>query len=355
MSRVFISYAREDEPTAIRLYQDLKVVGAEPWMDKYDLIGGQGWRGTIRQAVRRSSHFIPLISKNSVSKRGYVQREMREAIDKLKDIPPDEIFLIPVRLDDTDSSFEDIQELHRVDLFPSYERGFDELRRALEQSGALASGQSANAKDTLDAGTFSSYRILFDRPAFQFPCIFEYALAEIQHAIDDTSAALVTGKLYSRNRNLVLETHPKDRLQNPADQSTIDSIRATLSALRRPIDALAQLLRIRTSGKERKISKSFHHMEFHLVDLIRGGLTPQALSDSLELMDKIDEMRNSILKQMNTLLLARGLKLLPYITLSSDQLVLSQKLEENGGQGSQRWDDFYLRMHRSISGHLAKQ
>jgi hypothetical protein len=39
MSRVFISYAREDEPTGVRLYQDLKALGADPWMDKYDLRG----------------------------------------------------------------------------------------------------------------------------------------------------------------------------------------------------------------------------------------------------------------------------------------------------------------------------
>jgi TIR domain len=43
MSSVFISYVREDQPTAIRLYQDLKSLGADPWIDKYDLVGGQGW------------------------------------------------------------------------------------------------------------------------------------------------------------------------------------------------------------------------------------------------------------------------------------------------------------------------
>jgi hypothetical protein len=185
MSRVFIGYAREDEPTGIRLYEDLKALGADPWMDKYDLLGGQGWRGAIQQAVRRSSHFIALISKHSVRKRGYVQREMREAIERMQEIPPDEIFLIPVRLDDTESPFEDIQQLHRVDLFPLYEGGFEQICRALKRSGGLATETSTEAEAAEDTDSLSSYRMLFDRPAFQLPCIFEYALPEIQGAIDD--------------------------------------------------------------------------------------------------------------------------------------------------------------------------
>jgi hypothetical protein len=268
---------------------------------------------------------------------------MREAIDRLQEIPPAEIYLIPVRLDDTESPFGDIQELHRVDLFPSYdEGGLGQISRALKQSGAVAVEQLQSATASPEIKSFSSYRILFDRPAFQFPCIFEYALPEIQHAIDDISAALATRKLYSRTRNLVLETTPIGELLNPADQSAIGNVRNMLSALRRPIDALTQLLHIQTAGSKHQIDRSFHHMEFHLAALIYSGLSPQVLSDSIALMDQIDEMRNAILKQMNALLRAHGLKVLPHITLSSYQLKLSRKLEENEEKGSQRWDDFYL-------------
>ncbi len=74
MSKVFISYAREDEAVAERLYKDLKNAGADPWLDKHDLFPGEGWRGAIKQALRRSSHFLYLISRNSVRKRGYALR-----------------------------------------------------------------------------------------------------------------------------------------------------------------------------------------------------------------------------------------------------------------------------------------
>src|SRR2546427_1328863 len=142
MSRVFISYAREDEGMSERLYDDLKAMGADPWLDSHDLIAGQGWRGAIKQAVRRSGHFIAVISRNSASKRGYAQREIREALEVLNEIPPDEIYLIPVRLDDTVSPYEQLQELHYVDLFPSYEKGLGEIHKALEASGGIDSNST---------------------------------------------------------------------------------------------------------------------------------------------------------------------------------------------------------------------
>jgi hypothetical protein len=40
-ARVFISYAREDQEIAKRLYEDLKRTGVEPWIDCHELIPGQ--------------------------------------------------------------------------------------------------------------------------------------------------------------------------------------------------------------------------------------------------------------------------------------------------------------------------
>jgi hypothetical protein len=78
MSNIFISYAREDIDIADRLYQDLTALNAQPWMDKYSLNPGHGWRGVIKNAIRHSSHFVVLISKNSIKKRGYAQLEVVE-------------------------------------------------------------------------------------------------------------------------------------------------------------------------------------------------------------------------------------------------------------------------------------
>jgi FlaA1/EpsC-like NDP-sugar epimerase len=127
--RIFISYAREDLDLAERLYTDLIRAGLEPWFDKKCLFPGQTWGPHIKRAIRESDFFLALLSSKSVSKRGYVQRELKEALDVLDEFPENEIFIIPARLDNCKPSHEKIYELHWVDLFPSYDDG---LRNILE-------------------------------------------------------------------------------------------------------------------------------------------------------------------------------------------------------------------------------
>lgn len=134
--RPFISYAREDVAVALTLYEDLRAFGAEPWMDKKDLLGGQNWQVAIGKAVRECSHFVAILSSNSISKRGYVQKELRDAISVLEEFPPDEIFVIPVRLENVEPKHEILKNLHWIDLFPSYEAGLHELEKSLTEPTA---------------------------------------------------------------------------------------------------------------------------------------------------------------------------------------------------------------------------
>src|SRR5262249_14256732 len=54
-----------------------------------------------------------------------------------------------------------------------------------------------------DADLLRQHRQIFDRPAFKVSCIWELFLRELLEAIDDTNAAINTGSLYSRSRNLL--------------------------------------------------------------------------------------------------------------------------------------------------------
>jgi DNA-binding NtrC family response regulator len=125
--RPFISYAREDEALARRLHDDIKRYGAEPWLDLRHIIPGQDWRESIRTAIHNSSHFIALISVNSVNKRGFVQKELREALELLSEFPPSATFIIPVRLDQSEPGHAALQRLQWLSLFPSYEDGIPKL------------------------------------------------------------------------------------------------------------------------------------------------------------------------------------------------------------------------------------
>lgn len=137
-ARPFISYVREDAGTAIRLRRDLIAVGATPWMDQFDLLGGADWSIAIRRALRDSSHVIILISHHSTSKRGFFQKEVREALAILEELPPETIFLIPVRLDHSIPAHDRLLQLHWIDLFPLYQGGFKQILASLGIADANA-------------------------------------------------------------------------------------------------------------------------------------------------------------------------------------------------------------------------
>ena len=132
--RIFICYAQEDENAARKLFSNLRAEGLNPWLDKESLLPGQNWRLAIQQAIRESSYFLALLSSRSVTKRGFVQKEIREALDVMSELPEGEIFLIPVRLDDCRPSHQMLCDLQWVDMFPSWHMGLDRLLKVIHKT-----------------------------------------------------------------------------------------------------------------------------------------------------------------------------------------------------------------------------
>lgn len=130
-TKVFISYAKEDKSFAEKLYSDLRQAGVKPWLDSLDLVPGQPWEKAIRKAISDSSFFLAVLSSRSVKKRGFVQKEVRYALEVAEECNEDEIFIIPVRIDECEPSFEALRRLQRADFFPSYEKGVQQLLKAL--------------------------------------------------------------------------------------------------------------------------------------------------------------------------------------------------------------------------------
>jgi hypothetical protein len=130
--RVFISYARQDSEAANRLYDDLKISGLEPWLDTESLLGGENWRIAIKEAISNSRYFIPLLSSNSLEKIGYVQRELKEALEIRLEFPQSKRFIIPARLDESEVNDEKLRELHMVDLFPDWDEGVQRILKSME-------------------------------------------------------------------------------------------------------------------------------------------------------------------------------------------------------------------------------
>ena len=100
MINIFLAYAKEDTNEVRYLYQKLRQQGYNPWMAQMSLLPGQRWPIEIPKAIKNSQVFIACLSQQSVRKQGYIQREFKMALNHCGDIPPDQIYLIPLRLDD---------------------------------------------------------------------------------------------------------------------------------------------------------------------------------------------------------------------------------------------------------------
>ncbi len=134
---VFICYAREDLARARHLYAELECAGVSPWLDTEDLLGGQKWEMIIQQAMRDCSYVLILLSRCSVTKRGFVQHEIRHALKLAEDFPSSAIYIIPVRLEACDPPSE-LNGLHWTDLFPDHEAGVQKLLNVLAPEGREA-------------------------------------------------------------------------------------------------------------------------------------------------------------------------------------------------------------------------
>jgi hypothetical protein len=123
LPRVFIAYAVEDADLAEKLFSCLETWGCAPWLDRRMLLPGQNWHRGIQEAIESSDFFIACFSKTSVNKRGGFQAEVRQGLDCARKIPLDDVFMIPVRLDDCRVPARIQRETQYVDMFPNWERG----------------------------------------------------------------------------------------------------------------------------------------------------------------------------------------------------------------------------------------
>lgn len=127
MSRAFICHADRDHSMAERLHSDLVRSGHRPWLAIYDLQPGEDWQARIRHEIGRCNYFLALLSAHALSKRGFVQAELRIALEILQLYPTSKRFLIPIRLEECNPRDTRLAALQWVDLFPSYEEGFAKL------------------------------------------------------------------------------------------------------------------------------------------------------------------------------------------------------------------------------------
>ncbi|MFM6324973.1 MAG: SUMF1/EgtB/PvdO family nonheme iron enzyme [Microcystis panniformis] len=134
--QIFLAHASEDKPAVLALHERLKQAGYKPWLDKKDLIPGQIWRDEIPKAIKASQIFLACLSAKSANKQGYIQRELRIALDTLGQMLLGTIFFIPMRLEECEipdlrlaEVGLNLRDLHWLDYWE--EDGFEQLERAI--------------------------------------------------------------------------------------------------------------------------------------------------------------------------------------------------------------------------------
>ncbi len=136
--QIFISYAREDQAGAREIYRRLLDWGFKPWLDEEDLLPGQNFRLVIEKSLAASDFVIICLSRTAVAKRSYFQQEIKHVLDRIKEMSPEDVFVIPARLDECEIP-DELKDRQWVDLFEErgWERLLKSLQIALERRGAV--------------------------------------------------------------------------------------------------------------------------------------------------------------------------------------------------------------------------
>ncbi len=126
--RAFLCHSSGDKPAVRDLYRRLRAEGVAPWLDEEELLPGQVWDLEIRRAIRKSDVVLVCLSRASISKAGYLQKELRRVLDVADEQPEGTIFVIPIKLEECEVP-DRLSAWHWVDLFE--ENGFERLMLSL--------------------------------------------------------------------------------------------------------------------------------------------------------------------------------------------------------------------------------
>ena len=97
---VFLCHANEDKETVEAIDERLWQDGFVTWFSEKDLLPGDDWKAKINEAIEVSDRVLVFVSRHSISKTSYVQREIRYALEQQKLRPPGERYIIPVIIEE---------------------------------------------------------------------------------------------------------------------------------------------------------------------------------------------------------------------------------------------------------------
>jgi len=99
---LFISYASEDRPAALRVAAELQAAGLPVWLDRQQLDWGSDYTARIRLAIQQCALFLPVLSRTAEQRTGFFRKEWSWASERNLDFTGSSLaFLCPLVIDDT--------------------------------------------------------------------------------------------------------------------------------------------------------------------------------------------------------------------------------------------------------------
>jgi hypothetical protein len=137
-AHAFISYVRENSEKVDLLAKELRTLGVKVWLDRDNILPGQRWRDAINEAIREGAFFIACYSKEFDERQEtYMHGELRVAIDRLRNMPNNRVWFIPVLLNPTEipmlkiSDSETLRDIQAVTLYEDWDEGLRKIVRAM--------------------------------------------------------------------------------------------------------------------------------------------------------------------------------------------------------------------------------
>ena len=186
MNKVFISYVRENIEIVDWLYQELKSHGIQVWLDRNDIDPGSRWEQAIRRAIHQGAFFIVCFSEE-YNNRGqtYMNEELTLAIDELRQRPTDQIWFIPVKLNNCEipdrsiGGGETLRVFQYVNLYEDWDGSIQRILKVVQP----ASSETINANTVEQSVDLNAEEEFFKGLTYQNRRNYEQAVEHYTEAL----------------------------------------------------------------------------------------------------------------------------------------------------------------------------
>ncbi|MBU8921688.1 MAG: TIR domain-containing protein [Bacteroidales bacterium] len=121
-SELFISYARENENSALKLKSDLENIGFSVWIDVEKSYGKKDWPLYVARGLREVDTIIALVSRDFVHNGRYAKYEINEAL-RIIEKKHAGGQIIRGQLDDSDPTQPQLKKIAPIMLYPDWHIG----------------------------------------------------------------------------------------------------------------------------------------------------------------------------------------------------------------------------------------